>query len=97
MDRGPRQPDPRRRLERGAPLRLHPALAASTTHRHDYISEYVNDLASVVDMEAVRGAGLKLCADALGGAGVAYWGRIAEQYEFPLTVEHSDVDPRSVS
>jgi phosphoglucomutase len=69
------------------------ALAASTTHRHDYISEYVNDLASVVDMEAVRGAGLKLCADALGGAGVAYWGRIAEQYEFPLTVEHSDVDP----
>jgi phosphoglucomutase len=69
------------------------ALAAPTTHRYDYISEYVNDLASVVDMEAVRGAGLKLCADALGGAGVAYWGRIAEQYGFPLTVEHSDVDP----
>jgi phosphoglucomutase len=69
------------------------ALAASTTHRHDYISEYVNDLASVVDMEAVRGAGLKLCADPLGGAGVAYWGRIAEQYEFPLTVEHGHVDP----
>ena len=69
------------------------ALAAPTTHRHDYISEYVNDLASVVDMEAVRGAGLKLCADALGGAGVAYWGRIAEQYGFPLTVEHDHVDP----
>jgi phosphoglucomutase len=69
------------------------ALAAPTTHRYDYISEYVNDLASVVDMEAVRGAGLKLCADALGGAGVAYWCRIAEQYGFPLTVEHSDVDP----
>jgi phosphoglucomutase len=69
------------------------ALAASTTHRHDYISEYVNDLASVVDMEAVSGAGLKLCADALGGAGVAYWGRIAEQYGFSLTVEHDYVDP----
>ncbi len=69
------------------------ALAASTTHRHDYISEYVNDLTSVVDMEAVSGAGLKLCADALGGAGVAYWGRIAEQYGFSLTVEHDHVDP----
>jgi phosphoglucomutase len=69
------------------------ALAASTTHRHDYISEYVNDLASVVDMEAVGAAGLSLCADALGGAGIAYWGRIAEQYGFPLTVEHDHVDP----
>ena len=69
------------------------ALAASTTHRYDYISSYVNDLASVVDMEAVRGAGLKLCADPLGGAGVAYWGRIAEQYGFPLTVVHDQVDP----
>ena len=69
------------------------ALAASTTHRHDYISEYVDDLASVVDMEAVRGAALKLCADPLGGAGVAYWGRIAEKYGFPLTVVHDQVDP----
>jgi phosphoglucomutase len=80
-------------LERGAALRLHAGAGGSTTHRHDYISEYVNDLASVVDMEAVRGAGLKLCADALGGAGVAYWGRIAEQYGFPLTVAHEHVDP----
>jgi len=69
------------------------ALAAPTTHRHDYISEYVNDLASVLDMEAVRGAHLSLCADPLGGAGVAYWGRIAEEYGFPLTVVHDHVDP----
>jgi len=69
------------------------ALAAATTHRHDYISEYVNDLASVVDLDAIRGARLALCADALGGAGVAYWGRIAEKYGLTLTVEHDDVDP----
>src|SRR5450432_94517 len=69
------------------------ALAAGTTHRHDYVSAYVNDLASVVDMDAIRGAGLVLCADPLGGAGVAYWGRIAERYGFALTIQHADVDP----
>ena len=56
------------------------ALKADTTHRHDYVSEFVNDLDSVIDLEAVRGAGLNLCADPLGGAGVAYWARIAEKY-----------------
>ena len=69
------------------------ALAASTTHRYDYLSAYVNDLASVVDMDAVRAACLSLCADPLGGAGIAYWGRIAEKYGFPLTVEHDHADP----
>jgi phosphoglucomutase len=69
------------------------ALAASTTHRYDYLSAYVNDLASVVDMDAVRAARLSLCADPLGGAGIAYWGRIAEKYGFPLTVEHDHADP----
>jgi len=69
------------------------AMAAGTTHRHDYLSAYVNDLASVVDMEAIRAAGLALCADPLGGAGVAYWGRIAERYGFALTIHHADVDP----
>jgi len=67
------------------------ALAAS--RRYDYVSAYVNDLASVVDLDAVRGAGLALCADPLGGAGLAYWGRIAERYGFSLTIQHSDVDP----
>jgi phosphoglucomutase len=69
------------------------AMAASTTHRHDYISEYVNDLGSVVDMDAVSAAKLNLCADPLGGAGVAYWGRIAERYGLRLTIEDGDVDP----
>jgi phosphoglucomutase len=69
------------------------ALAAATTHRHDYISEFVNDLDSVVDMDAIRGAGLNLCADALGGAGLAYWGRISERYGVPLTIQHAYADP----
>jgi phosphoglucomutase len=69
------------------------ALAADTTHRHDYVTAYVNDLGSVVDLPVVRDARLSLCADALGGAGVAYWGRIAERYGLNLTIAHDDVDP----
>ena len=69
------------------------ARALAGAHRHDYVSNYVGELRAVVDLEAVRGAGLKLCADALGGAGVAYWGRIAERYGLNLSVVHADVDP----
>src|ERR1700691_1391765 len=69
------------------------ALKASTTHRHDYVSSYVNDLDQVVDMEAIRGAHLNVCADPLGGAGLAYWGRISERYGVPLTVLNDVVDP----
>jgi phosphoglucomutase len=69
------------------------ALGASTTHRHDYISAYVNDLGSVVDLDAVRDAHLSLGVDPLGGAGVDYWGRIGERYRLSLTLEHDVVDP----
>jgi phosphoglucomutase len=69
------------------------ALAAATTHRYDYVSAFVNDLESVVDMDAIRGARLNLCADALGGAGLAYWGRISERYSFPLAIQHAYADP----
>jgi phosphoglucomutase len=69
------------------------ALAASTTHRHDYISAYTNDLGSVVDLDAVRAAGPSLGADPLGGAGLAYWGRIAERYGLKMDVAHADPDP----
>jgi phosphoglucomutase len=68
------------------------AVQASTTHKHDYVSSYVNDLGNVVDMEAVRSAKLALGVDPLGGAGVAYWGRIAERYGFALTVLNTGVD-----
>jgi phosphoglucomutase len=69
------------------------ALSAGTTHRHDYCSHYVNDLAAVVDLDAVRDARLAIGADPLGGAGVAYWERIAERYGLSLTVAHNHVDP----
>lgn len=69
------------------------ALGASTTHRHDYVTAYVNDLASVLDLDAVRGSGLKLGVDPLGGAGVAYWPRIEERYRIGLEVLNDTVDP----
>ena len=69
------------------------ALAAITTHRHDYISSYVNDLGSVVDLDAVRDAKLSIGADPLGGAGLAYWSRIAERYGLSMTIAHNHADP----
>jgi len=69
------------------------ALRASTTHRHDYLGAYTSDLATVIDMEAIRGAGIRLGADPLGGAGVHYWGPIAERYGLDLTVVNDAVDP----
>ena len=72
---------------------LSKALKAFTTHQHDYISPYITDLINVVDMKAIRDAGLRLGVDPLGGAGVHYWGRIAEQYGLKLTVVNEIVDP----
>lgn len=67
------------------------ALRTSTVRRFDYISLYVDGLASVVDMDAIRD--LNLGVDPLGGAGVAYWPRIAEKYKLNLTVVNKTVDP----
>jgi phosphoglucomutase len=69
------------------------ALGAPTTHKHDYLSAYVSDLSNVVDMNAVRDARLKLGVDPLGGAGIDYWPRIAEQYGLDLTIVNKSVDP----
>ena len=69
------------------------ARTAGTTHRYDYADAYVADLPSVVDLDAVRGSSLRLGVDPLGGAGVAYWGLIAERYNLPLTVVSDIVDP----
>ncbi|MDM0057779.1 phosphoglucomutase (alpha-D-glucose-1,6-bisphosphate-dependent) [Variovorax fucosicus] len=68
------------------------ALRAPTTHRHDYLTHYVADLASMVDMDAIRAAGVRMGVDPLGGAGVHYWARIAEQYKLNLTVVNEEVD-----
>lgn len=69
------------------------AMAASSTHLHDYITPYVNDLASVVDMEAISNADLKLGVDPMGGAGLAYWDPIAEQYDINIEIVNRAIDP----
>lgn len=70
------------------------ALAADTTKKHDYLSSYVDDLANVVDLDAIRAAGVRIGADPLGGASVEYWGEIGERYGLDLTVVNPTVDPR---
>jgi phosphoglucomutase len=72
---------------------LSKALRATTTHRHDFLNAYVGDLASVIDMDVVRGAPILLGVDPLGGAGVHYWGPIADRYGLNLRVINDDVDP----
>ncbi|MGV9273191.1 phosphoglucomutase (alpha-D-glucose-1,6-bisphosphate-dependent) [Streptomyces griseosporeus] len=69
------------------------ALAASTTGRHDFLGSYVADLPAVLDLDAIRSAGVRIGADPLGGASVAYWGRIAEQHRLDLTVVNPLTDP----
>ncbi|MFF7340363.1 phosphoglucomutase (alpha-D-glucose-1,6-bisphosphate-dependent) [Streptomyces sp. NPDC008163] len=69
------------------------ALAAGTTGRYDFLGTYVADLPSVLDLDAVRAAGVRIGADPLGGASVAYWGRIAEQHRLDLTVVNPLTDP----
>jgi len=69
------------------------ALEASTTHRYDYVGSYVGDLGNVVDMEAIRSAGLKIGVDPLGGAGVHYWESVIERYGVSIQVVNQAVDP----
>jgi phosphoglucomutase len=69
------------------------ALAADTTHEHDYVGPYVADLANVVDLAAVASAGLKIGVDPMGGASLPYWAPIAERYGLNLTVVNPAVDP----
>jgi len=69
------------------------ARRASTTHQYDYLAAYVADLAAVVDMDVIRGSKIRLGVDPLGGAGVHYWARIAEQHRLDLGVVNDEVDP----
>ncbi|HMI63119.1 MAG TPA: hypothetical protein VK518_19515, partial [Puia sp.] len=70
------------------------AMKASTTHLYDYLNAYVNDLGNVLDMEAIRSSTIRLGVDPLGGAGVHYWGPIAEKYGLKnLSVLNTTVDP----
>jgi phosphoglucomutase len=74
-------------------ISLQKALHASTTHRYDYLNTYIDKLKHVLDMDAIRGSKISLGVDPLGGAGVHYWGPIAECYGLNLTVVNQAVDP----
>jgi phosphoglucomutase len=69
------------------------ALKAATTHRHDFLNAYIGDLGSVLDLDAILGAHIRIGVDPMGGAGVHYWGSIAERYGIDLTVVNTTVDP----
>jgi phosphoglucomutase len=69
------------------------ALKADCVKTHDYIAPYVEDLASIIDMEAIRSAGLRLGADALGGAGLGYWQPIAQRYDLKIDLLNGFPDP----
>ncbi len=69
------------------------ALRAATTHHHDYVAAYVADLESVIDLECIAAARLKLGVDPLGGASIAFWEPLAEKYKLDLQVVNPNVDP----
>ena len=69
------------------------ARAAATLHNHDYIGAYVGDLGNVIDMESIRGAGVQVGIDPLGGAAVHYWPAMIEKYGIKATVVSDVVDP----
>ncbi len=69
------------------------ALDAATTHRHDYLNAYINDLGNVINMDIIRDSKISIGVDPLGGAGVHYWEPIADRYKLNLTVVNKMVDP----
>ncbi len=70
------------------------AMKASTTHERDFVAPYVDDLRDVVDMDAIRSAGLRIGVDPLGGSSLPYWQPVAERYGLNLTVVNPNIDPR---
>lgn len=74
-------------------LDIERARRASTTHDHDFMGPYVDDLPNIVDLAAIRSAGLRLGADALGGAGLAYWEAIAARHGLDITAMNTTPDP----
>ncbi len=69
------------------------ALKANNCHKHDYITEYVNDLENVIDLKAIANSQLKIGVDPMGGAGLAYWQPIIERYGLDITVTNKQIDP----
>jgi len=75
-------------------IQFEQARNASTTDTHDYLGTYVADLGHAIDFDAIRGSGIRMGVDPLGGAGVHYWARIAERYRIDLDVVSEQVDPQ---
>ncbi|MBE2225259.1 MAG: alpha-D-glucose phosphate-specific phosphoglucomutase, partial [Anaerolineae bacterium] len=73
------------------PLEL--AMKSATTHEYDYITPYISDLGSIINMEAIAQAGLKIGVDPMGGAGIAYWEPLADRYGLDLEIVNPYVDP----
>jgi phosphoglucomutase len=69
------------------------AFARAEVHRRDYVTGYVEDLPAVIDLDAIRGAGVRLGVDPLGGASLAYWAAIAERHDLDLTIVDDTLDP----
>ena len=69
------------------------ALAAATTHRHDFVGAFVADLHTVIDMDVIRSSNIRIGVDPLGGAGVHYWNVIADAYGLNMSVVNDVVDP----
>jgi phosphoglucomutase len=74
-------------------VRMDFAKARRAAHAHDYLNTYVADLCNVIDLDVIRGAGVHMGVDPLGGAGVHYWARIADEYKLDLSVVNDAVDP----
>jgi phosphoglucomutase len=69
------------------------AVRAPTSHRHDYVSAYVDDLATAIDLDLIRDAGLRLGVDPLGGSSLEFWAAIASRYRLDLTITNEAIDP----
>ncbi len=76
-----------RRLDYGA------AIGAPTTRQHDFVGPYVRDLRAALDLEAIRGSGVRIGVDPLGGASLPYWGPIAADYGLNIEVVNTALDP----
>ena len=74
-------------------IALRSALAADTTHRYDFCGIYVDDLSTVLELDVIRAAGVRIGADPLGGVSVDYWAQIADRFDLDLTVVNPEVDP----
>src|SRR5882724_12035042 len=70
------------------------AVGSDQMGRYDFLNTYIEDLPAMVNLEAIRTEGVRIGADPLGGASVAYWGAIAERYKLDMTVVNPNVDPR---